>query len=85
MKPHVKIYTDYFGYGEQDLVFCEVCGVTPCQIHHIIFKGMGGNPEADCIENLIALCLHCHDIAHGKVKGKELTREELFEIVERRN
>jgi 5-methylcytosine-specific restriction endonuclease McrA len=81
---HITIYRKAFDIGDQDLMFCEVCGTTPCQIHHIIFKGMGGNPEADYIENLIGLCLHCHDVAHGKIKGEELTREQLQEIVERR-
>ena len=81
---HITIYRKAFGIGDQDLVFCEVCGSTPCQVHHIVFKGMGGNPDADCIENLIGLCRHCHDTAHGKVAGKELTRDDLFEIVDRR-
>lgn len=81
---HIKIYRKAFNIGDQDLVFCEVCGSTPCQVHHIILKGMGGNPEADCIENLIALCGHCHDVAHGKVRNESLFREELFEIVDRR-
>ncbi len=88
MKQHKKVYMEYFGYGEQDIVFCEVCGSVAGDIHHIIFRSQGGS---DDIENLIALCTGstadkdcCHDISHGKVAGKELTRETLFEIVEKR-
>lgn len=75
---------EYFGYGEQDVPFCETCGSVAVDVHHIDLKGMGGDPDADNIENLIGLCRHCHDIAHGKVAGKELTRETLFEIIARR-
>ena len=81
MKKHVKIYMEYFGYGEQDIPFCEVCESVAVDPHHIVFKSQGGT---DGIENLIGLCRRCHDITHGKIPGKELTREELFDIVSRR-
>ena len=82
MKKHVKVYMDYFGYGEQDVIMCENAnGIPASDIHHIIFKSQGGKDE---ISNLVALCRECHDVAHGKVKGEVLTREQLFEIVDRR-
>jgi 5-methylcytosine-specific restriction endonuclease McrA len=81
MKPHIKVYMEYFNIGPDDIVLCEHCGKVAGAIHHIIFKSQGGT---DDIENLIALHIECHDISHGKIPGKSLTREELFEIVERR-
>lgn len=26
MKNYIKVYLDYFGYGEQDFIPCEACG-----------------------------------------------------------
>ena len=74
----------HFSYGEQDIVLCEVCSCVACDVHHIEIKGIGGNSEADHVDNLIGLCRPCHDIAHGKVAGKELSKEQLFQIVNRR-
>jgi len=34
-------------------------------IHHIDPKGMGGNKNADTLDNLTYLCGRCHDAAHG--------------------
>ena len=63
MKPHVKIYIDFFDCPIY--VGCENCG-KPCDdIHHIEPKGMGGSKKQDYIENLIALCRSCHNRAHG--------------------
>ena len=61
MKAHTKIYMDYFGYGEQDFICCEVCGKKSQDIHHIHGRGKG----KDVIENLIGLCRDCHDKAHN--------------------
>lgn len=52
--------------------------------NQVYMKHMGGNPELDHIGNLIGLCRHCHDTAHGKIMGKELTRETLFDIISER-
>ena len=81
MKKHIEVYTKYFSIGPEDVVLCEHCRKVAHAIHHIVFKSQGGTDE---IENLIALNMDCHDIAHGKVAGKELTREQLFEITEKR-
>ena len=64
MTRHVRIYTDYFGYGEQDVILCEVCGQRAVDIHHIDGRGKG----KDVISNLIALCRKCHNAAHGLEK-----------------
>ena len=89
VQEHIKNYCDAFGIGEQDrdTVLCEVCGACPCQIHHILGRTAVINPHE--VWNLIALCSAkkdcCHDIAHGKIRGKKLTREMLFEITEKRD
>ena len=71
MKKHTKIYLNYFGYGEQDIILCEVCGAVSVDIHHIQPKGMGGSKTKDNIENLIALCRNCHNLAHDNKLSKE--------------
>ena len=78
---HKQIYKKHFKIAEQEIVYCEVCGAPAVDVHHILFKSQGGDNE---IENLIALCRHCHDVSHGKVAGKELTRETLFDIISER-
>jgi len=78
MKKHTKIYMDFHGYQVPEDVLCEYCGAMATDIHHITFKGMGGNPRADCIENLIGLCRPCHDKAHTG----EIAEDELYELKE---
>ena len=73
MQAHTKIYMKHFGYGEQDVILCEACGRKAVDIHHIIFRSHGGN---DDINNLIALCRKCHNMAHNN----ELTSGELILI-----
>ena len=75
MRKHVKIYMKHFGYGEQDVIMCELGDGVAADIHHILFKSQGGTDE---IGNLIALSRDKHDIAHGKIPGETLTRERLF-------
>jgi hypothetical protein len=58
-----KIYCDYFGYGEQDIIPCEACGSPAVDIHHINGRGKG----MDVISNLIALCRKHHERAHGSI------------------
>jgi len=65
MKPHTKVYLRHFGYGEQDMIPCEICKKRAVDIHHITGRGKG----KDVIENLIALCREHHNIAH-KVNNK---------------
>jgi len=64
MVKHVKVYMQYFGYGEQDVISCEVCGARAVDIHHINGRGKG----RDVIGNLVALCRKCHNAAHGLEK-----------------
>jgi hypothetical protein len=52
---------DYFGYGEQDFIPCEVNGEKAVDIHHIHGRGKG----KDVIGNLMALCRDHHKAAEG--------------------
>lgn len=40
---------------------CQVCGVTPVDVHHVRTKGAGGG---DDLHNLISLCRICHGKVH---------------------
>lgn len=60
MKKHVKIYMDYFGYVEDDVILCEICRRIAVDIHHINCRGMGGSNDKDDISNLMAVCRACH-------------------------
>ena len=68
MQKHVKLYMKHYDYGEQDFVPCEHCGKKAVDIHHIVYRSQGGKDE---IDNLIALCRKCHDMAHNEelIKG----------------
>ena len=56
----------YFGYSIADFVPCEICEGKAVDIHHIEARGMGGTKKPDVIENLMALCRHCH-VTYGDV------------------
>ena len=71
MKKHTKIYMDYFNYGIDDFIPCEVCGQRAVDIHHIDPKGIGGSKTKDHIENLIAVCRLDHIRAHSLKLSKE--------------
>ena len=67
MKNHTKVYLKHFGYGIEDFIPCESCGAKAVDIHHIEARGMGGDKNADNINNLMALCRQCH-IVMGDTK-----------------
>lgn len=60
MKKHTKVYLNFFGYGSDDFIPCELCGSRAVDIHHIDCRGMGGSKSKDEIENLMGLCRQCH-------------------------
>jgi hypothetical protein len=73
MQKHTKIYLDYFDYGEQDFIPCEVePNLRAVDIHHIRGRGKG----KDVIENLMGLSRKWHDRAHKEL----ISKEELQEI-----
>ena len=58
---HVKIYKEYFGFALDEYVPCEGCGAPSVDVHHLLFKSLGGKND---IENICAVCRKCHDRAH---------------------
>ena len=74
MQKYVKIYLDYFDYGEQDCIPCEMgCG-TVNDVHHINGRGKG----KDVIANLMGLCREKHTDAHlCKISKQELQEKHL--------
>jgi 5-methylcytosine-specific restriction endonuclease McrA len=73
MQNHVKVYRNYYSYGEQDILLCERCGKNANDIHHIEPRSKFGSKTKniqDDIKNLIALCRECHTLAH-KINIKE--------------
>lgn len=83
MQKHTKVYLDFFNYSLEDFIGCEICGSRAVDIHHIERRGMGGTTRAEDINNLMALCRHCHltfgDIKHHKDFLK-LTHQEKIAI-----
>ncbi len=67
MQKHTKIYFDhyhiaYYPGGEHEPINCEVCKKRAVDIHHV--NGRLG-PDANHIDNLIALCRSCHQDVHS--------------------
>jgi len=61
LKKHVKIYLEYFGYGEQDFIPSEISGKRANDVHHIDARGMGSSGDKDRIENIMALTREEHE------------------------
>ena len=68
-----QTYIDYFDYSKDENILCERCGAAAVDIHHIVYKSQGGK---DNIENLIALCRDCHNLAHSE----KLSKSELQDV-----
>ena len=73
MQKHVKVYMDYFGYGEQDWMPCEWCAGKAVDVHHLEGRGKG----KDVIENLVGLCRSCHVEAHANPEFNRRIKEQL--------
>ena len=67
MKKHTKVYLEFFGYGADSWIGCEVCGNRAVDIHHIDCRGSGGSKDKDEVSNLMAVCRECH-IEYGDKK-----------------
>lgn len=81
MQNHVKVYLEYFGYGEQDTILCEFpeCSKRAVDICHIIPRskfGKNRKEDQDHIQNLMAGCRECHTAFDD---GKKWTIEEAQE------
>lgn len=89
MKKYVKIYMDFFDYGIEDFIPCEVCGNKAVDINHIDCRGMGGSKLKDNIMNLMANCRECH-IKYGDKKQylqflKDIHNQEVKEWAQTKN
>jgi hypothetical protein len=79
MKPHAKNYLTHFDLGEQDFIYCEYhyikygAFIRAVDLHHIVYRSQGGT---DDINNIVALCRDCHNLAHAE----QIDRCELLEI-----
>ena len=71
MKKHVRVYLDAHDFTGFEFIACWICQGQAVDVHHIDAKGMGGNKDADDIENLVALCRDCHSKAHAGLITKE--------------
>ena len=84
MRKHTKIYLDFFGYGEQDFIPCEICGGRAVDIHHISPRGMGGSHSKDSIENLMGICRKHHDDAEAELLTEEYLRNIHLNFMKRK-
>jgi hypothetical protein len=83
MQPHTKIYLEYFGYGPEDFIPCELCGDRSGPPHHIDCRGMGGSKGKDVIENLMGLCPPDHVKYGDKKQFMEFLKEKHKIFMER--
>lgn len=90
MKTHTKVYMDFFNYGEEDFIPCEMCGSQAVDIHHLTKQSkFGKKKEKDFIENLIAVCRDCHNNAEDdnifnmfcRIKHLENTCIQIYALI----
>ena len=74
MKSYTKVYLKYFGYCEQDVILCEICGLRAVDIHHIETRKRRSDLINE-INNLMALCRVCHVQYGDKKQFKEYLNE----------
>ena len=92
MKTHTKVYMQFFDYGEQDFVMCEMCQQDRAvDIHHLTKQSKFGNKkEKDYIENLMGLCRDCHMKAESdssfnmfcRIKHLENVTNQVYAMIE---
>ncbi len=87
MRNHTKIYLSSLGYDVADFIPSEISGVKAADIHHVICKGMGGDPtgEKDRIENLMALTRREHDKYGDKKQHMSFLYQTHKIFLERKN
>ena len=83
MKPHTKIYYDYFGYSEGDFVPSELSGLPAVDVNHIDARGMGGDPQGkkDNILNLMAMTREEHNRFGDRAHLKEALKAIHWEFM----
>ncbi|MCT4253006.1 HNH endonuclease [Elizabethkingia anophelis] len=78
MQKHIKVYIGFFNPHDTSWIPCEICGNKAVDIHHIHRRSEFGKKckgEQDKIENLIALCRKCHELAHANTFTKDYLKE----------
>jgi 5-methylcytosine-specific restriction endonuclease McrA len=74
MQRHIKNYLAFFKPHDDQNIPCEICKNRAVDIHHIIPRSKFGKKrkdEQDHVNNLMALCRICHDMAHAEKYTKE--------------
>lgn len=67
---------------EDMCIMCEWCCRSPAvDIHHISARGAGGSKLKDTVDNLVALCRECHNLAEAKKIDKEELRRKHLENI----
>jgi 5-methylcytosine-specific restriction endonuclease McrA len=69
--------TDYKRMMEEFGEYCHLCGYTPVEAHHIVFRSHMGSGNW---RNLVPLCHRCHGFAHKYKTFAEQLREERTEL-----
>lgn len=83
MEKHTKVYLEFFP-SHTGHYNCEVCQNKATEIHHIKRRSEFGSKtkgQQDVIENLIALCRKCHEMAHANTFTKEYLTEIHFKTI----
>ena len=57
---------------ERDGGRCVLCLQNGTDVHHVIYRSQGGT---DSLNNLVLLCRHCHERAHGTGNGKQSQKD----------
>ena len=90
MKKHTKVYMDFFDYGEQDFVMCEMCQQDRAVDIHHLERRTRNKITNDYIENLVGLCRDCHINAESdkcfnmyvRIKHLENTCIQIYSLIE---
>ena len=89
MQKHTKVYMQFFDYGEQDFIPCEMCGSKATDIHHIE-RRTRNKVTNDFVENLVGLCRDCHIKAESdsmfnmfcRIKHLENVTNQVYALIE---
>lgn len=60
MKSYTKIYLNYFSFGIDDYIPCEICNSKCVDVHHIHARSQRKD-LLNNINNLMGLCRKCHE------------------------
>tara|TARA_X000001382_G_scaffold47943_2_gene32457 strand:+ start:624 stop:899 length:276 start_codon:yes stop_codon:yes gene_type:complete len=81
MQTYTKTYLTAYGLKDVSECYCDMCGDMGTSIHHIDNKGSGGSKHKDFLENLICVCLSCHELAHNNRKFNRDCKIKILEKV----